>query len=99
MVSKDPESPYVGGRTLKWLKVKVPKYREEERVLQAGWLTRFTVRGRTILLRVAVHFRTHQLPGRETSDVHVMHRQVGRSPVGTLIPLVCRWLVTNHERL
>jgi bifunctional non-homologous end joining protein LigD len=31
MVGKDPESPYVGGRTLKWLKVKVPKYREEER--------------------------------------------------------------------
>ena len=30
-VAKDPESPYVGGRTLKWLKVKVPKYREEER--------------------------------------------------------------------
>ena len=33
MVAKDPESPYVGGRTLKWLKVKVPKYREGER----GW--------------------------------------------------------------
>jgi ATP-dependent DNA ligase len=27
----DPEAPYVGGRTLKWLKVKVPKYREEAR--------------------------------------------------------------------
>jgi ATP-dependent DNA ligase len=25
MVAKDPESPYVGGRTLKWLKVKVPE--------------------------------------------------------------------------
>ena len=33
MVAKDPESKYVGGRTLKWLKVKVPKYREGER----GW--------------------------------------------------------------
>jgi bifunctional non-homologous end joining protein LigD len=33
MVAKDPESPYVAGRTLKWLKVKVPKYREGER----GW--------------------------------------------------------------
>ena len=33
MVGKDPESPYVGGRTLKWLKVKVPQYREGER----GW--------------------------------------------------------------
>ena len=33
MVAKDPESPYVGGRTLKWLKVKVPKYREKERGL------------------------------------------------------------------
>lgn len=33
LVAKDPESPYVGGRTLKWLKVKVPKYREGER----GW--------------------------------------------------------------
>ena len=31
MVAKDPDSPYVGGRTLKWLKVKQPKYREEER--------------------------------------------------------------------
>jgi len=31
MVGKDPESPYVAGRSLKWLKVKVPKYREEER--------------------------------------------------------------------
>ncbi len=30
-VAKDPESSYVGGRSLKWLKVKVPKYREEER--------------------------------------------------------------------
>jgi len=31
LVAKDPTSPYVGGRTLKWLKVKQPKYREEER--------------------------------------------------------------------
>jgi len=31
MVAKDPESPYVGGRSLKWIKVKQPKYREEER--------------------------------------------------------------------
>ena len=30
-VVTDPESKYVGGRSLKWLKVKVPKYREEER--------------------------------------------------------------------
>lgn len=30
-VGKDPESKYTGGRSLKWLKVKVPKYREEER--------------------------------------------------------------------
>jgi ATP-dependent DNA ligase len=30
-VAKDPESKYTGGRSLKWLKVKVPKYREEER--------------------------------------------------------------------
>jgi ATP-dependent DNA ligase len=30
-VAKDPGSPYVAGRSLKWLKVKVPKYREEER--------------------------------------------------------------------
>ena len=29
--AKDPESPYVGGRTLKWVKVKQPKYREGER--------------------------------------------------------------------
>jgi ATP-dependent DNA ligase len=31
LVAKDPESPYVPGRTLKWLKVKVPAYREKER--------------------------------------------------------------------
>ena len=30
-VAKDPRSSYVAGRALKWLKVKVPKYREEER--------------------------------------------------------------------
>jgi len=33
MVAKDPASPYRGGRTLAWLKVKVPHYREGER----GW--------------------------------------------------------------
>jgi ATP-dependent DNA ligase len=33
IVAKDPQSPYVGGRTLKWLKVKQPNYRVEER----GW--------------------------------------------------------------
>ena len=31
LVAKDPESPYVPGRTLLWLKVKQPKYREVER--------------------------------------------------------------------
>jgi bifunctional non-homologous end joining protein LigD len=31
LVAKDPASPYVGGRTLKWLKVKQPHYREGER--------------------------------------------------------------------
>ncbi len=33
LVAKDPASPYVGGRTMKWLKVKQPAYREGER----GW--------------------------------------------------------------
>ena len=33
LVAKDPQAPYIGGRTLKWLKVKQPKYRERER----GW--------------------------------------------------------------
>ncbi len=33
LVAKDPASPYVGGRTLSWLNVKVPHYREGER----GW--------------------------------------------------------------
>ena len=33
IVGKDPESPYVGGRTLKWLKVKQSHYQEGER----GW--------------------------------------------------------------
>ena len=32
-VAKDPTAPYVSGRTLKWLKVKQPNYREGER----GW--------------------------------------------------------------
>ena len=36
LVAKDPASPYVGGRTLKWLKVKQSEYRVEER----GWGTR-----------------------------------------------------------
>jgi bifunctional non-homologous end joining protein LigD len=31
MVAKDPESRYVGGRSLKWLKVTLPQYREVER--------------------------------------------------------------------
>jgi hypothetical protein len=31
MVAKAPDSPYVAGRTLKWLKVKQEKYREGER--------------------------------------------------------------------
>jgi bifunctional non-homologous end joining protein LigD len=33
LVGKDPESPYREGRTLSWLKVKQPRYREGER----GW--------------------------------------------------------------
>jgi ATP-dependent DNA ligase len=33
LVAKDPASPYRGGRTLKWLKVKQPHYREGEH----GW--------------------------------------------------------------
>jgi bifunctional non-homologous end joining protein LigD len=33
MVAKDPTSAYRGGRTLSWLKVKQPRYREGER----GW--------------------------------------------------------------
>jgi len=33
LVAKDPESSYVGGRSLKWLKVKQPDYRVTER----GW--------------------------------------------------------------
>jgi ATP-dependent DNA ligase len=31
MVAKDPDAPYVGGRKLKWLKVKQRDYRVEER--------------------------------------------------------------------
>ena len=31
LVGKDPASLYRGGRTLAWLKVKVPHYREGER--------------------------------------------------------------------
>ena len=33
MVGKNEASPYIEGRTLAWLKVKVPDYREGER----GW--------------------------------------------------------------
>lgn len=33
LVAKDPRSPYVGGRTLKWLQVRQTRYREGER----GW--------------------------------------------------------------
>ena len=33
LVARDPQSPYVAGRTPKWLKVKQPHYREGER----GW--------------------------------------------------------------
>jgi ATP-dependent DNA ligase len=40
LVAKDPASPYVGGRSLKWRKVKQPKYREGER----GWEPRPAVR-------------------------------------------------------
>jgi hypothetical protein len=36
LVAKDPASPHVGGRTLKWLKVKQQDYRVEER----GWDSR-----------------------------------------------------------
>ena len=38
LVGKDPASPYKGGRTLAWLKVKIPNYREGER----GWEARET---------------------------------------------------------
>jgi ATP-dependent DNA ligase len=31
MVAKDPESPYVPGQTLHWLKVKQQDYRKEAR--------------------------------------------------------------------
>jgi ATP-dependent DNA ligase len=31
IVAKDPATPYVGGRTLKWLKVKQREYRVKER--------------------------------------------------------------------
>ena len=31
LVAKDPASPYAGGRTLRWLKVKQPRYREGAR--------------------------------------------------------------------
>ena len=32
-MANDPQSAYMGGRTLKWLQVKVPRYREGVR----GW--------------------------------------------------------------
>jgi ATP-dependent DNA ligase len=36
LVAKDQASPYVGERSLPWLKVKQPRYREVER----GWYRR-----------------------------------------------------------
>ena len=36
LVAKNAGPPYRGGRTLAWLKVKVPRYREGER----GWEAR-----------------------------------------------------------
>jgi ATP-dependent DNA ligase len=39
LVAKDPASPYVGERTLKWLKVKQARYREGERGFQEGHQT------------------------------------------------------------
>jgi len=41
LVAKDLASSYRGGRTLAWLKVKVPKYREGER----GWEAKPSDRG------------------------------------------------------
>src|SRR5262245_12770601 len=35
LVAKDPASPYRGGRTRAWLKVKVPRYRDGERGCEA----------------------------------------------------------------
>jgi hypothetical protein len=43
-VAKDPQSPYVGGRTLKWLKVKQPHYRDGER----GWEPKGKIVGHTL---------------------------------------------------
>jgi ATP-dependent DNA ligase len=36
IVAKDPESPYVPGRTLRWLKVKQKEYRKGERGFYRG---------------------------------------------------------------
>jgi ATP-dependent DNA ligase len=36
IVGKDPESPYVPGRTLKWLKVKQKDYRKEAKGILSG---------------------------------------------------------------
>ena len=35
LVGKDEDSPYVGGRTMSWLKVKQPDYREAARGFQS----------------------------------------------------------------
>jgi ATP-dependent DNA ligase len=44
LVAKDPASSYVGGRTLRWLKVKQPHYREGER----GWEPKAEARHRRV---------------------------------------------------
>jgi|SRR6266545_2543839 len=44
LVAKDPSSPYRGGRTLAWLKVKVPRYREGARLASEAERSRLTPR-------------------------------------------------------
>jgi ATP-dependent DNA ligase len=52
MVAKDPASSYVGGHTLKWLKVKQAKYREGER----GWEAKKWTRARALAHSCAVGY-------------------------------------------
>jgi ATP-dependent DNA ligase len=46
-VAKDPASPYIGGRTLQWLKVKQARYGEGERGWEKG--EQYSIRSRTLL--------------------------------------------------
>jgi len=77
MVGKDPA--YVAGRSLKWLKVKVPKYREQDRgVLQAVRESCHEYVDRDILVLSGLRTAAASLPSPVTSRAHNTNPCPGR---------------------